>query len=130
MKPQLLETFIITSIFKTNEKSIKQSLSGNDGFTKIYPNKTFKRTNYPHSIPRLTRTYTHAHEFSELTLVALVLWQKNFTLLMSPNKTKQLSTVAPFTCIVVTRVKPIVCMRVGSSQTVELSSGFFLFQKF
>ena len=41
---------------------------------------------------------------------------------MSPNKTKQLSTVAPVTCIVVTRVKPVVRMRVGFGQTVELSS--------
>ena len=31
--------------------------------------------------------------------------------------------VAPVTCIVVTWVKQVVSMRVGSGQTVELSSG-------
>ena len=42
-------------------------------------------------------------------------------------------TVAPVTCIVVTRVKSVVRMRVGSDQIVELSmDGLFLlrFRKF
>ena len=38
--------------------------------------------------------------------------------------------VAPVTCIVVTRVKSIVRMRVGSVQTVELSSGGLRFLQY
>ena len=49
---------------------------------------------------------------------------------MRPNRTKQLSTVAFLTCIVVTRVKQVVRMRVGSGQTVELSTAGLFFQKF
>ena len=46
------------------------------------------------------------------------------SVLMSPNRTKQLSTVALVTCIVVTRVKSVVRMRVDSGQTMaELSMG-------
>ena len=37
--------------------------------------------------------------------------------------TKQLSRVAPVTCIVVTWVKPVVRMRVGSGQIGEKSGG-------
>ena len=50
-------------------------------------------------------------------------------MLMSPNGTKQLSMVALVSCIlyVVTRVKEVVRMRVGSGQTVELSTGGLLF---
>ena len=45
------------------------------------------------------------------------------------TRTKQLSTVAPVTCIAVTRVKPIVRLCVGFGQTVELSaSGLFTFR--
>ena len=39
------------------------------------------------------------------------------TMLMNPTRNKQLSTVA----VIVTRVKPVVRMRVGSGQTMELS---------
>ena len=39
-----------------------------------------------------------------------------------PMRTKQLSTVALVTCIVVTWVKSVVCMIVISGQTVELSA--------
>ena len=42
----------------------------------------------------------------------------------------QTSTVAPVTCIVVTWVTPVVRMRVGSGQTVELSSGGLSFLPF
>ena len=48
---------------------------------------------------------------------------------MSPNRTKQLSTVVVVICIVVTRVKPVARMRVGSSQAVELSADGFFFLK-
>ena len=49
---------------------------------------------------------------------------------MRPNRTKQLSTVALVTCIVVTRVKSIVRMRAGSFQAVELNAEGFYFKKF
>ena len=49
---------------------------------------------------------------------------------MIPNRTKQLSTVALVTCIVVTRVKPVVRMRVGSGQIVELSMVCLFFEYF
>ena len=39
-----------------------------------------------------------------------------------PNSTKQLSTVAVVTCIAVAGVKPVVRMRVGSGQIMELST--------
>ena len=42
---------------------------------------------------------------------------------MSPDKDEPTSPVAPVTCCVVTRVKTVMRMRVGSGQTVELSSG-------
>ena len=41
-----------------------------------------------------------------------------------------LFSVAPVTCIVVTRVKAVVRMRVGSGQTMELSSDGFWFLPF
>ena len=56
-------------------------------------------------------------------LVALCLWLKSYTVLINPNKDEQLSTVVPVTCIVVTRVKQVVRMRVGSGPTVQLSLG-------
>ena len=63
-------------------------------------------------------------QFSEFVLVALCLQQKSCTELMSrPNSTKQLSTVAVVTCIAVAGVKPVVRMRVGSGQIMELSTG-------
>ena len=40
------------------------------------------------------------------------------------------SSVAPITRIVVTRVKPVVHMHVGSGQTMELSLGGFSFLPF
>ena len=41
---------------------------------------------------------------------------------------KQLSTVSVVTCIVVKRVKSVVCMCVGSRQIVELSTGGLFFK--
>ena len=43
---------------------------------------------------------------------------------------EQLSAVAPLTFIVVTRVKPVVHMRVDFGQTVELSTGVLCFLSF
>ena len=38
--------------------------------------------------------------------------------------------VAPATCIVVTQMKPVVRMRLGSGQTVELSMGGLLILRY
>ena len=53
-----------------------------------------------------------------ILLVAIKLYRTE-----SPNRTKQLSTVALATPIVVTRVEPVVRMCVSSGQTVELGTG-------
>ena len=50
--------------------------------------------------------------------------------LMSPNRTKQLSMGALVTCIVVTLVKLVLHMRVGAGQTVELSTDGLFFKQF
>ena len=47
----------------------------------------------------------------------------------SYNRTKQLSTVAPVTYYVVTRMRPVMRMRYGSGQTVLVEGGLF-FQTF
>ena len=50
-------------------------------------------------------------------------------MLVSPSRTKQPSTVALVTCVVVTGLKAVVRMCLGSNRTVELSTGGFFLLK-